>query len=86
MDRDKQRLNRTGPLPSKKALISEGSAVLRKASTCQQAAGLPRCPPSEHCGQMNVGMEDATQASNTGDWDSGGATHQAGSLKSAKGP
>lgn len=85
MYREKQRLNHTGPLPSKKPLISEGRAVLRKASTCQRQQVCPGALHRNTGGQMNVGMEDVSQASNASDWDSGGVTYQAGSLKSATG-
>lgn len=73
------------PAPQE-APISEGREMLRKVNACQEAAGLPWCPSSQQWGQLNVGMEDSTQVSNTGDPDNGGVTYKAGALESIKGP
>lgn len=84
MNRKKQRLNQTRPPPSETPLVSEGREALGKAGACRKASGLPRLP-SPNGGQLNMGMEEATQASNTSDWDNGGVTYQAGPLQSVKG-
>lgn len=57
VNREKQRLNQTRPLPSKKPLISEGRDVLTKASTGQNATGLPMYPPSEKRWPTELGDE-----------------------------
>lgn len=79
MKREKPRLNQTRSLASKKKpLVSKGREVLRKASACQGHQDCPGTLHQDSGGQLNRGVEEAT---NMGDWDAS----QAGPLESGKG-
>lgn len=61
-----------------------GQRGAQKGRYKHKALALPRLP-SPNGGQLNLGMEEATQASNTSDWDIGGVIYHEGPLQPVKG-